>query len=152
MARKPARARKAIPGGGAPPFARHPAALSGFPGADTSHERLAWRFCHLDQDGPWPLSGEAFQHLLPSLRSFEGMTVNELFTQAGRGKDYDVVKLPNPAAVKRLEELGLDDQTKISRLQVAGAPRLYGFRVGNAFHLVWWDREHEVWPSRLRHT
>ena len=81
------------------------------------------------------------------------MTVAEVFHRGDEpGKDYDVATLPNPLARTRLETAGLADQTKIWRLALGGKPRLYGFLVGNIFHVVWWDREHEVWPSRKKHT
>jgi hypothetical protein len=44
------------------------------------------------------------------------------------------------------------DRTKIWCLRLQGAPRLYGFLVGHVFHIVWWDPDHEIWPSRLRNT
>lgn len=30
--------------------------------------------------------------------------------------------------------------------------RLYGFLLGHVFHVVWWDPDHEIWPSKLKHT
>ena len=30
--------------------------------------------------------------------------------------------------------------------------QLYGFLVDNVFHMLWWDPEHEIWPSRKKHT
>jgi hypothetical protein len=79
------------------------------------------------------------------------MTVGEAFR--GRpGKDYAIEELPNPQARDRLEAIGLADQTRISRLRLGGTERLYGFLLGNVFHVVWWDPRHEIWPSELRHT
>ena len=44
------------------------------PGA-TEHETPAWLFRDADQNGPWPLTEEAFlKHIMPKLRDFETMT------------------------------------------------------------------------------
>ncbi|MDQ1010386.1 hypothetical protein QFZ82_004871 [Streptomyces sp. V4I23] len=51
----------------------------------------------------------------------------------------------------RLDELGFGDRTEIQRLRFTGKQRLYGFLVGNVF-VLWWDPEHEVYPSPLKHT
>jgi hypothetical protein len=52
----------------------------------------------------------------------------------------------------RLDVIGLADMTKISVFRVTGEKRLYGFRCSNVFHVVWWDPQHVVWPSRKKHT
>jgi hypothetical protein len=81
------------------------------------------------------------------------MTVGEVFSGSGYpGKEYDVEKIPTAEALRRLDAIGLADQTKISVLRLGGLPRLYGFRDGNVFHVVWWDPEHEIWPSEKKHT
>ncbi|MFH8892980.1 hypothetical protein [Streptomyces sp. NPDC017949] len=40
----------------------------------------------------------------------------------------------------------------IHRLRFQGKQRLYGFFDGNTFHVVWWDPEHQVYPSTKRKT
>jgi hypothetical protein len=37
-------------------------------------------------------------------------------------------------------------------LRLGGEPRLYGFVDENIFHVVFWDPDHEIWPSVLKHT
>jgi hypothetical protein len=126
------------------------------PGAGNSGDRLCWRFTHVDHDGPWGFSDTEtaeFCGILRRLASFESMTVDEAFHRGDYpGKDYDVEAIPNSTALDRLEALGLADQTKIWRLQLGGQPRLYGFLHGNVFHVVFWDPEHKIWPSQLKHT
>jgi len=128
----------------------------GLPGSGNSHERLCWRFTHVDNDGPWGFSsvgGAVLCEILGHLKKFESMTLNEVFHYGGYpGKDYDVDAIPNSGALARLEEAGLADQTKIWVLRCGGKPRLYGFLQGNVFHVVFWDPEHEIWPSQLKHT
>ncbi|MCX5066732.1 hypothetical protein OOJ91_12660 [Micromonospora lupini] len=62
------------------------------------------------------------------------------------GKDYgDPARLPNKAAKDRLVELGLIDETCVSRLRISGPGRLYGFRRDPEFYAVFWDPKHEIW-------
>ncbi|HEY9390598.1 MAG TPA: hypothetical protein VIR27_12665 [Mycobacteriales bacterium] len=114
------------------------------------------RFNRIDLGSRWCLtkiSPEDHLTLLSKVRELEKMTVNEVFFQTdGLGTDYDVVRLPTRYALDRLAELELDDEDKISRLRIAGKLRLYGFRQGTHFYALWWDPEHEIWPSSKKHT
>ncbi len=38
------------------------------------------------------------------------------------------------------------------RFRLSGEQRLWGFRKGNVFHVVWWDPEHRVYPTEKAHT
>lgn len=131
-----------------------PAAV--LPEADSSNERLCWRFTHVDHDGRWGFSsvdGTTLCWLLARLAQLETMTVSEAFHRGDYpGKDYNVEEIPTRAALDRLESMGLGDMTKIWALRLQGQPRLYGFLVENVFHVVWWDPKHEIWPSHKRHT
>lgn len=146
--------RPQTPGGAeAKPFVTTMAAL---PNVDTSGQRLCWRFGHVDHDGPWGFDSVepgTLCWILTCLRKFESMTLNEVFHNGGYpGKDYNVPDLPNKLARDRLEDLKLSDMTKIHCLRLQGQPRLYGFLHENIFHVIWWDPEHEVWESKLKHT
>lgn len=126
------------------------------PSGSTSSERVCWRLEHLDIDGPWGLKSldhDRLLLLLTEMAKFESMTINELFHRGEwPGKCHDVPALPNRVALERLEVIGLPDMTKIWKLRIGGTGRLWGFLAGNVFHVVWWDPEHEVWPSKLRNT
>lgn len=81
------------------------------------------------------------------------MTVREVFNQGQEpGKHYDVEKCPDPAMVRRLEELQFDDETRISRIRFGGKGRLFGFLRNTHFYALWWDPEHAIWPSKPRNT
>lgn len=136
--------------GPAKPFVSSAAVL---PNADTSSQRISWRFCHVDFDGPWGFDGLSFAEIMDKLKSFESMTIHELFSKGDEpGKHYDVAALPNKQAHERLEKKQLSDMTRISRLRLGGPLRLYGFLEDNCFHIVWWDPKHTVWPSRKKGT
>ncbi|MBQ1165949.1 hypothetical protein KBZ21_49005, partial [Streptomyces sp. A73] len=65
---------------------------------------------------------------------------------------HDVADLPNKQALSRLDDLGIPDMTKIWKLRIGGAGRLGGFLVGHVFHIIWWDPDHQVWPSKKKNT
>jgi len=117
---------------------------------------MCWRFSHVDHEGPWSfrdVDTDTFCWILERLANFETMTVNEVFRNGEEpGKSYDVEALPTAEARERLEAMRLSDQTKIHRLRFQGKQRLYGFLHENVFHVIWWDPEHKVWPSKLRNT
>ena len=97
------------------------------------------------------MNSEDLCRVLQQLGAFESMTISEVF-KGSPGKDYNVEEIPTRQARDRLYAIGLADMTKISRLQLGGQERLYGFRADNVFHVIWWDPEHQIWPSRKRHT
>lgn len=104
----------------------------------------------MDREGPWAWDNHDAKTLLAvlgHLKSVETMTVQEAFQGGYPGKDYPVEALPTKTAQDRLVALKLDDQTQISRLRFGGAARLYGFRRDNVFYVIWWDPNHEVWPT-----
>jgi hypothetical protein len=117
--------------------------------------RLSWRFGMADLDGPWgwrDVDAATMQEIIGKLRDFESMTVSQLFHQGDEpGKQYALSQLP-AKPIKRLRELDLDDADNIYRLRLGGKKRLYGFLFDDVFHLLWWDPDHGVFPSKLKHT
>lgn len=116
---------------------------------------VVWRFHGLDQDGRWSIAnveGSKLVEVLVKLGSFEQQTIRELFYDGEEpGKHYDVEDLPKDSH-DRLVQLGREDETKIARLRLTGAQRLYGFLREHVFHVLWWDPQHEVYPSKKRNT
>lgn len=115
---------------------------------------LRVRFNHTDRGGPWCLSAidrEDHLLLLEKIESLEAMMPLEVF-KGYPGKDYPTAGLPNQVALERLVELRYDDRDQISAIRVTGEKRLWGFRQGRDFSVLWWDPRHEVFPSTLKHT
>lgn len=146
---KKARARESIPG---PRLAKQvPAKIK--TNLREDDDSLILRFDQVDIGGPWCLSRARAEHLteiLHAIKNFESMSVNEVF-KGYPGKDYTSTDGMSKEARERLLMLNLDDQD-ISVLRLGGKPRLFGFRHGRFFHVLWWDPEHEVWPSEKKHT
>jgi hypothetical protein len=119
------------------------------------NRQIVWRFQDVDNEGSWGfagLDGAGLVDLMAKLGHFESMTVRELFYKGEEpGKQYDVEGLPAPT-LARLVELRRDDETKLARLRLTGPCRLYGFMREHVFHVLWWDPQHQVYPSQKRHT
>lgn len=144
---KPGQSVKKVP-------SRNPGPVKGapktpiLPDAETSDKRICWRFRHIDHEGPWSFANvdaSTWQSILRKLADFESMTVTEAFC-GNPGKDYEITEIPHPDVPGRLDAIGLADQTRMCRFELQGLWRLYGFRQGNIFHVVWWDPQHEIWP------
>lgn len=127
---------------------------------DTDHpemaaRRLVWRFSEIDTGGDWPpaaIGVDAMVDLLKKMGDYESMPLGEIFKPGSEhGKRYVVEDLPAPA-LKRLRDIERDDETEIARLRCGGKPRLYGFLREHVFHVVWWDAEHQAYPSKKRNT
>lgn len=124
--------------------------------AENVHRRRpVWRFADLDDDGPWALSACSTTDLpdiFAKLKTFESMTIGEIFSPGSdHGKSYSVETLPKHA-LDRLTELRRDDETELVRLRFSGKKRFYGILREHVFHVLWWDPEHEVYPSQKRNT
>lgn len=51
------------------------------------------------------------------------------------------------AAQDRITDLGLDQLVeKLFRLRVGSRKRLWGFVTQRVFYVLWWDRDHQVYP------
>lgn len=139
-------ARKSVPAS-----ARRP---PGFPPAAPGLFTVRWT--RFDFNGPWCLSqsdSTVIVNLMTRLCQMETMTPGEIFAPAGPGVDYgDPALLPNSRCYERLTELGLNDETNISRLRINCGQRLFGFRRDPEFYAVFWDPYHKIWPSKLRNT
>jgi hypothetical protein len=45
-----------------------------------------------------------------------------------------------------------DDFDELWRFRFDGLHRLWGLRLDDWFYALWWDPEHKVCPSTLKHT
>jgi hypothetical protein len=125
------------------------------PGAGNSSERLCWRFTYVDHESRWDfcaITPALMCEILGKMSACESMTIDELRKTWRLFKDYELPGGLCKEALDRLTATGRDDQTKIQRLEFKGTQRLYGFLEDNVFHVIWWDPDHEVYPSTLKNT
>jgi len=119
-----------------------------------SKRQPVWVFSAFDIDGPWGkngLSGTALvDDLFPKIKHFESMTWNQIQQDKKRNHSVRVSDLCKKARGRVLElSLGVDD---LFRFRLTGKQRLWGIRDRERFRILWWDPEHEVCPSQLKHT
>lgn len=137
------------------PLEKKPTVGLGFPAAP-GERHLEFTFRDADMAGPWSLeniSESDARTLFTFLKDMESMTLKEAMAPGpGKMVDYeDMTGCPNPEPIRRLAELynGADN---VCRLRVTGRKRLIGLRVEHRFSVLWWDPEHEIWPTPKRNT
>lgn len=116
--------------------------------------RLSWRIALMDLDGPWPwtMTPAKVLQVRSKIAEFERQTWAELSQQhVPRLKRIALDSLCT-AAQNRLVHLKKDDVDGLWELRLAGQERVWGLRQADIFYLLWWDPDHQVCPSHLRHT
>ena len=83
------------------------------------------------------------------MRDFETMTWGEIL---GRHHHAIAVNDIIKPAQNRLEQLGHDDQAELVSFRLSNIERIWAIRSGEQAFLLWWDPNHEIYPSRLRNT
>ena len=78
------------------------------------------------------------------------MKDGEFFGRAGI-KNIKIDSLCKEAQ-NRLIELRFDDLDELWEFRLSGKERIWGTRFGAVIDLIWWDPNHEVCPSKKKHT
>jgi hypothetical protein len=112
--------------------------------------RPTWRFGHRDEAGPWGWTWDGFHDHFDKLMDMEAKNWPE-FTHTGTvgAKRIPLDHLCDQVQT-RLLRLQFDDADALWELRVGGKPRLWGVRIENCFHFLWWDPQHTVSRSRRR--
>lgn len=115
--------------------------------------KFSWSFSILDSDGPYGWhqcqSHEKFLEILKKKGSFEKMTWSDLGQQGSHR--VEVYKLSKDAQ-KRLQDIKLDDCEELFSFRVTGPNRVWCLQHGELMRVLWWDPDHQVCPSKLKHT
>ncbi len=116
-------------------------------------DKISWSFNIIDIDGPYCFSKikspEGLRDLLDKLRNYESLKYSEI---VGDKSHWISVQSCDKQAVDRLKEIKLDDIDQIFSLRLTGKCRVFGLWEGRLFLILWYDPEHAVCPSRLKHT
>lgn len=114
---------------------------------------ISWRFSHADKGGPFPWTcfddAEITAGILSHLTNVEGLSESDLLK--GGSHPIELHKLSKEAR-DRLEELQHDDLDTLFSLRVKGQERVFCIHHGNIMRVLWYDPEHKVCPSKLKHT
>ena len=112
-----------------------------------------WHIGILDIEGPWGWKDIEkklfFSEILLKIKNFESMFWKDIL---GRDSHEVPVADINTDAQKRLARLNLDDTEKLVSLRLTGRQRIWGIRMTNILRILWWDPNHQVYSSKLKHT
>lgn len=123
-------------------------------------KKPTWRFSKVDKfHSKWKVNeGEFDSILFEKLRSFENMKWKDILTdKSGRygtknhfiSPEYIHKDAQDRLASLQLEELAQDSLCSIA---LSGKIRLWGLLLDGVFNIIWLDNEHEICPSKKRHT
>lgn len=106
------------------------------------HVPIAWNFDRMDKSGKFRCSLKELHTYTEELLRLEGKTVEELMDRE-HNHPMPIAKLSREAR-DRIEVLNLDEQT-LFQLDLKTPARLWGILEHNIFHIVWLDKNHEVY-------
>lgn len=125
------------------------------PDSSATRDRfLRFRFNRVDIGSDWCLTDidkSDHEDLIRFMPDMESMKLNEVVPS--RCKREDVAgKSPNTDAQMRAQGQFPDDHDNIYVLHMTGTKRLWGLLYDNEFSVIWWDPDHQIWPSSLKNT
>lgn len=114
-----------------------------------------WSFKWMDNDyEKWGLShsSDLLNDVICKLKDNEGMTWGEIIKAAGgrssgTNSHFENVSELIPEAQKRWRELRHDEYDRVFSLRLKSLHRLYGILEDGVFYIVWYDQNHEIYPS-----
>ena len=120
------------------------------------NQNLIWEVSKIDKDGQWGWDkvncSYFFTVIWEKMRNFEKKKWSEILG----GDHYQNHKIRvsriRKEAQKRLKELGHDDQEELVSLRLTNKQRLWAIQLEGKAFLLWWDPNHEICPSLLKHT
>lgn len=108
---------------------------------DTFNSSLpSWCFRLCDREC-WTLTAGDLNEILPKLKDWEAQTWNEILVKANKqNHSIDAANL-NKLARERLDTMRIEAEAIVS-LRLQGTHRLYGYRIGSVFYILWYDKDH----------
>lgn len=116
---------------------------------------LVYRFAEFDPDGPpdfHSMDHDKWVQVMKALAGYETQTVGTIWSATDNGCKVYELDTAHENIVKRLFDLGRDDETAVHTLRVTGRIRVMGFLRDHIFHVLWFDPEHQMSPSKKKHT
>ncbi|MFQ7233385.1 MAG: hypothetical protein ACLRPU_00815 [Enterococcus hulanensis] len=112
-----------------------------------------WRFRRIDHTHQrWNFNNcSDMGATLKKLADFESMTWNDIQVNAKKQNHFISVSDMIKEAGQRLEQLGIVEDELFS-LRVNGKMRIFGILRTGEFEILWLDCNHEICPSKKKHT
>lgn len=108
---------------------------------------LAWRFSGCDTAGPFAwtaLDDPEYKQVIEALHEFEKKNWNEILATGSHPIEaYRIEK----AARDRLVAIEQDDIDELMSFRLSGKNRVWCIRIQNIMRVIWWDPEHQVYPT-----
>lgn len=123
-------------------------------GDSVMRSTFKWCTSEVDLGGPFSWGScehaQIFSDVIPRLQALETMTWSDVHSTGSH--PISIEGLCKDAR-DRLSAIGKNDEyQELYSVRLSGRERIWGMRVGSALYLLWWDPEHEICPSRLKHT
>lgn len=122
---------------------------------------VQWSTAEVDWHAPerftdWELDKSGLKELISFLEQLPKKTWNEWMNEQANGRlkhhSHSLDSLDREVR-SRIEKIKLGDRVEeLFRFRLSGLVRLWGFREGTTFYLLWFDRKHSVFPVGKRHT
>ena len=125
------------------------------PSFDFNKLSPSWRISYMEMCDPFgwhELRQEKLREIRGKLGELEKLTWNEILVARKHLNHTVQVDDICKEAKERLIELGLDDVDELVSLRLMGAERVWGFPMFGALTLLWWDPDHQVYPTALKNT
>lgn len=116
-------------------------------------QKFQWSFDKVDWGGPYCWSAVSAEKILkeviPRLKLLEQSNWAEV--QSTGSHAIEIENLIQ-AAQNRIKELYDDQCDSVYSLRIQGKERVFGVKDMAILRILWWDPEHEVCPSKKKHT
>lgn len=115
----------------------------------------SWRISRIELIDPFGwhiLNAEEFMYIQEKLSNFEKMTWKEILIQANKQNHFVSIDRLCSVAQSRLISINQEDIDELVSLRLTGKQRVWGVMNNGTLELLWWDPEHRVCPSILKHT
>jgi hypothetical protein len=113
-----------------------------------------WRLNHLDWDGPWCPSkckDAGVRGILEKLANLESLSWTQI--QSSTGSHFVSVDNIIKQARERISALKKEQWAdNLFSIRLSNKERLWGFQRSGIFHVLWWDPEHQIYPSHKKNT
>lgn len=126
---------------------------------------LSWRFSTLDraypQEGGWDAVDEAdLRRIVDRIAALDDRPLVQVVAGSATSQrdftvyDQSTIDRGFTADAKRqLARRERDDATEIARIRIGSAKRLYAVKTPRGvFEMLWWDPNHEIYPTEPRNT
>lgn len=105
-------------------------------------QKIGWNFSRMDKQGKFKCTLCLLEPYTEKLVALEGVTIDNILKKK-HNHPMNTDKLSRDAKA-RVDVLNIEEET-LFQLDIGTPARIWGILEGNIFHIVWLDRNHEVY-------